>query len=445
MKSLGLAALSALAVASAAAAQEPPKDRAFQVTARQATPAEIAATYPKAAADQKVSGGAVLDCTADEQGREVDCRIFKEEPSGMGFGDAALALVTKERVKTKDRDGQSIVGRRFRTSFRWLAPGDSNPDWMKKPTADDLAGVFPVAAAKKGVDGSATLKCQLSVEGFLQRCEVASETPAGLGFGAAALQLAPQFRMTPKMRGGQAVVSDDVMIPIMWKGFRRANADAGGDRLVLDPPWDATPSVEQMRAAWPTAAKDAASGQVALRCGFSKTGGLIRCETISEIPANRGFGRAAKSLTEHFRVHFEPDQKKDLDEYSVDVPFRFRDPAGPDTRKVNKPRWIRSLTPQGMAAVYPQAALKAGVHTGLGVVGCTISARGDLTDCEVKREDPVALDFGAAAIEAAKLMTMNPWSTEGEPLDGLKITLPIRFAWQEAPGEVEPAAPPAKP
>jgi TonB family protein len=449
MKVWGLAALSALAVASAAVAQDEPKDRASQTTSRQVTPTEIAATYPKAAADQKASGSAVLDCTADDQGREVDCHIFKEDPQGLGFGEAAMALVTKERVKTKDRDGQSIVGRRFLTNFRWLAPGDSDPGWMKKPTAADLAGVFPVAAAKKGVDGSASIKCQVGIEGFLQKCEVASETPPGLGFGAAALQLAPQFRMKPKIRDGKPVASDDMVIPILWKGFRASNLPEGrGNGLVLDPPWDSAPSAEQVRAAWPTSAKDAGSGQVALRCGFDKTGGLTRCDIISELPANRGFGRAARALSEHFKVHFDADQKKSLDDYAVDVPFRFRDPAGPDARKVTKPRWIRTLTPEGMAAIYPEAAIKAGVYNGLGVVSCTIGARGDLTDCEVTREDPVALDFGAAAIAAAKLMTMNPWSTEGEPMDGLKITLPIRFTWQETAAEAaatSPIALPAKP
>ena len=449
MRIWGLAALSAFAFAFAsdAVAQKAPANQGWQITSRYVTPAETAATYPKVAAEQKASGWASLDCTADDQGREIDCHIFKEEPAGLGFGEVAMALVTKERVKTKDREGHSIVGRRFLTSFRWLAPGDANPDWMRKPTSQDLAGVYPTAAAKRGVDGSASISCQLSVEGFLQKCVVASESPPGLGFGQAALQLAPQFRMTPKIRAGKPVVTDDVVIPIAWKGFREYNAPAGSaNSLVLDPPWDATPTAEQVRAAWPANAKDAASGQVALRCGFNRTGGLTRCDVISEIPANRGFAKAAKSMTDNFRVRFTPDQAKDLDAYSVDVPFRFRDPAGPDLRSVTKPRWIRTLTPEGMTTIYPEAAIKAGVYSGLGIVGCIVNAHGGLADCEVKREAPSALDFGAAAIEAAKLMSMNPWSTEGEPMDHLTITLPIRFTWQEtastAPASGSASAPP---
>lgn len=57
----------------------------------------------------------------------------------------------------------------------------------------------------------------------------------------------------------------------------------------------------------------------------------------------------------------------------------------------------------------------------------------------------MGLDFGAAAIQAAKLMAMNPWSKEGEPLDGLPIILPIRFNWQELAVDAPPAAPAAKP
>jgi hypothetical protein len=419
--------------------------KVHQITARRVTPAETAAVFPKAAFDQKISGSAVLNCTADEAGREVDCRIVEEDPPGMGFGEAALVLVTKERVKTKDASGASIIGRRFETAFEFLAPGDSNPDWMKKPTAGDLAGVFPKAAAKKRVDGKAIIKCQLDVQGFLQKCMVMSEEPAGLGFGEAALQLSPQFRMTPKIRGGKPVPSDDLVIPIAWKGFSDAHLTASGNSLVLDPPWVSTPTAQQVRDAWPANAKDAGAGQVALRCGFNKTGVLDDCVTISEIPAGRGFAKAARSLTSSFKVRFSPDQAKTLDDYSVDVPFRFRDPAGPDTRKITAPKWTRSLTSEGMALVYPEAAAKAGVKTGLGVIACVVNVQGELTECEVRREDPAGLDFGAAAIEASKAMAMNPWSKEGEPLDGLSIVLPIRFNWQEAAADAASTAPPAKP
>ncbi len=443
--------LAAVAVAAAggsamAAEDGAAGDRVVPETARRVTDAERKAVYPKTAFDQKISGSATLDCTADKDGREVDCKVIKEDPAGMGFGDAALALVTKERVKTRDAKGASIVGKRFESEFSFLAPGDSNADWAAKPTATQLLGVYPTAARNKPpANARATITCKVNTEGFLRDCKVVQQSPENLGFGEAALALSPLFRMKPAIRGGKPQ-DGEVTIPIVWSGFENMPAPAGpANSLVLDPPWTSTPTSAQVRAAWPAQANGVPNGQVTLRCELNKTGGLTSCEVRSEIPAGKGFGKAARSLAPAFHVAFDPDQVKSLGHYTVDVPFRFRDPAGPDTRKITMPKWIRTMTPEGMAMVYPRAALKAGVETGLGVVACVVSPQGALTDCQVRREDPAGLDFGAAAMEAAKLMAMNPWSKEGEPLDGLTIVLPIRFNWQETPAEAPAAAPAAKP
>lgn len=441
---LAASALTTAMLAGPATAEDDGDDLAHQITSRRVTPAEIAAVFPKTAFDRKVSGYAVLNCTADEAGREVDCRVVKEDPVGMGFGEAALALVTKERVKTKDANGVSIVGQRFYSDFRFLAPGDANPDWLRKPTGEDLAAAFPTRALQEGKAGKAAMKCSVTIEGFLEHCTVLSESPQDYGFGAAALQLAPQFRMSPKIRGGQAVPGGEVTIPLNWGASAGGPAATfGSRRLMVDPPWDAAPSFAQVRAAWPADAKGLDSGQAALRCNVSPEGALKGCEVISEIPKGKGFGRAAKSLSGAFRIHATPEDAKVLKTLSVDVPFRFRDPAAPDTRTLTHPHWVTTLTAEGMSLVYPQAALKAHVRTGLGVVNCAVDASGRLVDCSARREDPVGLDFGAAALLATEAMSINPWTQEGDTVDGQRITLPVRFNWQP---EEEPAKPPpAKP
>lgn len=352
---------------------------------------DVAAAYPKAAFAQKISGDVDLNCTADANGRLSDCKVAKEEPAGMGFGDAALGLSAKDRVKAKEDNGLVIVGRRFERTYNFLAPGDSNADWMTKPTGAQLAGVYPVAARNRPpANAKATIACKVNEEGFLRDCKVAHQAPEGMGFGAAALQLSPLFRMKPKIRGGKPVETE-VTIPIVWAGFENLPPPSGPvNSLVLDPPWTSTPSTNQVRAAWPVEAKGAATGQVALRCELNKTGGLTSCRVLSEIPTGKGFGKAARSLSPAFRVAFAPDQVKTLGSYTVDVPFRFRDPAGPDTRKITAPKWTRTMTADGMALAYPQAAVKAGVKTGLGVIACVVDLRGELTDCQVRREDPWA-------------------------------------------------------
>ena len=441
MKVWVLAAFAAATLSGVATAED---DRARPEIARRATAAERAAAYPKAAFERKISGSALLDCTADQAGREIDCKILEEEPAGMGFGEAALALSAKERVKTSGK-AASIVGKRFDNVFSFLAPGDSNPDWVRKPTGSQLAAALPTRAVETGRGGRAVINCQVTIEGFLGRCKVLSEDPVDYGFGAAALQIAPQFKMSPKIRGGKPVAGGEVTIPIIWNmtGFGHGNDSFGSRDLMLDPPWTAVPSLERVRAAWPAEAKGLETGQAVLRCPVATDGALKNCAVISEVPSGKGFGKAAKALSRDFRINVRPEDAKMVRNISIDVPFRFRDPALPDARKLTSPRWTVTLTAAGMDSIYPQAAIKANVNSGLGVISCEVNGGGRLVECQVKREEPAGFDFGAAAMEAAKLMAMNPWTKEGDTVEGLRITLPIRFALPEEPKAA--TAPPAKP
>ena len=321
MRVLVLAAFAAAALNGVATAGD---EKVHPEVARRVTPAERAAAYPKAAFERKISGQATLDCTADQDGREVDCKIVDEDPVGMGFGDAAMALVTKERVKTRDALGASIVGKRFESGFSFLAPGDSNPDWVRKPTADDLAAAFPIKALKSARAGRAVIRCQVTVDGFLDRCTVLAESPVDFGFGSAALQLAPQFKMSPKIRGGKPVAGGDVTIPINWdmSGVHPGSDSTFGSRdLMIDPPWTAVPSFEQVRAAWPAEAKGLTSGQAALRCPMTAEGALKNCDVISEIPSGKGFGKAAKALSRDFRSTCAPKTSRRCETSAWTCPF----------------------------------------------------------------------------------------------------------------------------
>lgn len=387
---------------------------------------KMKAAFPKGAT---VTGRAVLGCVAARDGSLTDCKVLKEEPVGQGFGEAALSVVGYERIKTKDSAGASVEGRRVRTGFEFLAPGDSNPDWIRKPNGNDIANVFPKRALEKRVGGGATIRCQVTVEGFLEACKVLAETPEGMNFGAAGLQLAPQFRLSPKIRGGKAVPGGEVTIPIIWEE-PTGLAPMRSTPVVLDPPWSRAPSQAEVDAAWPKGAAGLSAGQAALRCVLVKSGRLRSCDVISENPRGKGFGRAAQDLATLFQVNVDPTDKR-LTDVKVDLPFRFRAPDLPDTRKLTRPHWVSSLTPEGMASIYPEAALKAGVKSGEAAATCIVTAEGRLSACEAAREKPAGLDFAAAAVKAAALMRMNPWTKEGDPLDGLKVTVPFQFSWSD--------------
>jgi len=77
-----------------------------------------------------------------------------------------------------------------------------NPHWLQRPR--DLARYYPRRAITREVEGVALLDCIVSTAGRLA-CQVLSETPAGYGFGDAALRIAADHRMVPATRDGVAV------------------------------------------------------------------------------------------------------------------------------------------------------------------------------------------------------------------------------------------------
>src|SRR5579884_1861153 len=97
---------------------------------------------------------------------------------------------------------------------------DHGADWLRKPSMQQLQEVMPAGAMRAGVNGSATIGCTVTTVGTLRDCKVEAEDPPGMGFGDAALLLAPRFLMGPAVKNGQAV-EGHVRIPINWKGMYR--------------------------------------------------------------------------------------------------------------------------------------------------------------------------------------------------------------------------------
>lgn len=98
------------------------------------------------------------------------------------------------------------------------APGPDllEVNWVATPTGQDIANVYPPTAVQAGKGGAVLLECQVAREGSLEACAVQIEDPVGLEFGAAALELAPLFRMAETAPDGSAVAGRTVRIPIMF-------------------------------------------------------------------------------------------------------------------------------------------------------------------------------------------------------------------------------------
>jgi TonB family protein len=165
---------------------------------------------------------------AEQRARSVKAKKIVEEALVDGRCKDALAVareVNDEKLVERARNGC--------TQDRWTqsapAPGtldelgpaqalvaDRHADWRRPPAVDVVQFFYPADAMRKEITGRVIVACEISEAGISQNCRLVSETPAGQGFGEAALKLAPLFEFTPAISKGRAVV-ETVQIPITFK------------------------------------------------------------------------------------------------------------------------------------------------------------------------------------------------------------------------------------
>jgi protein TonB len=93
----------------------------------------------------------------------------------------------------------------------------TQPDWLRKPTAEDMARYYPDRAQRMNIEGRATISCTVTAQGTLTSCSVAEEEPAEGGFGDAAMRMSKLFKMRPMTKDGSPVSGGTVRIPIAFR------------------------------------------------------------------------------------------------------------------------------------------------------------------------------------------------------------------------------------
>jgi hypothetical protein len=231
---LGLAGV--LAAASLASAQTDASPAAPQA-APPAAPAPghvnltdpVLAFYPAAARAAGVEGQAVIHCKRDEHLALTGCALVSEDPAGQGFGAAALAMAAKSapnpRLLLKDAAAEPAADTTIKFTLRppFITPDVTrmahivkSASIVSKPTNAQVQAAYPPRALDNQIQGGAVIECVVMTTGKLAECHVYDEQPTGYGFGQAALDLAGDFVLKPRLIDGEAVGGAPVRIGVAF-------------------------------------------------------------------------------------------------------------------------------------------------------------------------------------------------------------------------------------
>lgn len=358
----------------------------------------------------------------------------------------------------------------------------TNPDWLVRPTGEDIARVYPKIAMAMSIQGRAVVACRVDSYGALEGCVVDAATPTGLGFGEAGMALTKKFRMKPKTIDGKPVEGGSVRIPMRFvlppvrdppaapvsSGAGSASARrvvealkvearaqdsfaASMDRLDLITPGVDAATIAAAREAM-AATRDpyvAALGE-ALASAYAANFTPAELDAIAAFlatPAGRKMaagrtqiekqmnGEAAAASVEMLRLaRADFCRARNCDSTPTPADMREID-AAPVT--VRTPEWSEAPNAEQMWAAYPGPAKVMGV-SGWSALTCKVGSMGLLEDCSVLIERPKDQGFGAAALSLAGRFRLAPrMMVQGAAGESVAVT--VRFPSMPRPEAAKPA------
>jgi TonB family protein len=208
--------------------------------------------------------------------------------------------------------------------------------------ADQVLVFYPPAAKAAGVEGAAVIRCGHDEHLAVKDCVLVSETPAGQGFGAAALAMAARAPDNPKLNFPDEAARPPVEVeirftlkpPAISPDITRMAHTIGQPAIVTKP----TPA--QIQAAYPARALDnQIEGDALMDCVVMANGKLTACRIAGESPTGFGFGQAALDLAADYElkpryIDGEPNSGAQV---RLGVRFTTADPTAPLTLGVKPP------------------------------------------------------------------------------------------------------------
>jgi protein TonB len=91
-------------------------------------------------------------------------------------------------------------------------------DWIAKPSPLDMMRYYPERAISGGLGGDVTINCRVGSTLRLEDCKVIAETPVHVGFGDAALKIAPLYMLRPRtLPNGDSVIGARITVPVKFR------------------------------------------------------------------------------------------------------------------------------------------------------------------------------------------------------------------------------------
>jgi protein TonB len=87
-----------------------------------ATGEDVGRVYPRDAMRRRVEGIVLVVCHVTAEGTMADCVAEQEAPKGEGFGEAALKLMPKFRMRPLTRNGTPVGGGVVRLPIQFRMP-----------------------------------------------------------------------------------------------------------------------------------------------------------------------------------------------------------------------------------------------------------------------------------------------------------------------------------
>ena len=359
--------------------------------------------YPKLAQLLEFEGRATIACAVDIAGTLRGCKVYSEEPSGLGFGQAALAMSASFRLQPRIVNGKVSEGGSVRIPLRFALP---NPE--------SRYGVQAVGAAGAAVVGNGGQTSAPASTIDLQRIVVARRVIASAGFADA---LRARFEEhTSAIEDFDRTGADASALRAAASAFRTAAygmIDVVAERIAVRMAAEFTPQeIAGLGPVFVPTTMSTMDREEALQL-FQR-----RLQAVQE-------SAVQAALRERYCLAFACEPQPDAVARWSSIPGR----------RISAFEWAKAPSTIQLRQASSPIVHIFGV-AGAALISCRPTQAGTLTGCVTQRESPVGWGFGASAVEVSRHYQLSSSRTHSP------ILLEVRFPGRSADAETWAMGPP---